>query len=111
MGYIPVAALTGIMIVVVLHTFKWFSLRMMIAAVLPESTRKNMGWHFKVNKFEALTIIVVTVVTIISNLVYGVFVGTAMAGLIAAWNIGAKVSLSSETIKTPEGTPMKVYKL
>merc|ERR1719321_1588564 len=31
LNYIPVSALTGIMIVVVLHTFKWFSLKMVLA--------------------------------------------------------------------------------
>merc|ERR1719324_119738 len=64
LNYIPVAALTGIMLVVVLHTFKWFSLRMLLAVVLPENTRKNWNMNYKVDFFEVLTIVVVTVVTI-----------------------------------------------
>merc|ERR1719215_2132192 len=41
LNFIPVAALAGIMIVVVLHTFKWFSLGMIIAALLPQSIRQK----------------------------------------------------------------------
>ena len=36
LNFIPMAALAGIMIVVVLHTFKWFSLPMLVAAALPK---------------------------------------------------------------------------
>merc|ERR1719161_1148141 len=107
LNYIPVAALTGIMIVVVLHTFKWFSLRMLLACILPESTRKNWNWHYKIDLFEILTIVVVTVTTIITNLVYAVFIGTAMAGLIAAWNIGKKVNVTSDVVKAADGTCTK----
>ena len=38
----------GIMIVVVLHTFKWFSLGMVLAAVLPKCARDRMNLHRKV---------------------------------------------------------------
>merc|ERR1719506_1862046 len=64
LNYIPVSALTGIMIVVVMHTFKWFSLKMLIAWCLPESIRMKWNWHYKINKFEMITIIAVTVTTI-----------------------------------------------
>merc|ERR1712186_33939 len=37
LNYIPVASLAGVMIVVVPHTFKWFSVPMVIAALLPKS--------------------------------------------------------------------------
>jgi len=43
LNFIPVAALAGIMLVVVLHTFKWFSLTMIAAAFLPLSIRKKFG--------------------------------------------------------------------
>merc|ERR1719326_2072056 len=70
-----------------------------------------MNWHFKINKFEMITILVVTVTTIISNLVYAVFVGTALAGLIAAWNIGKKTRMTSEIIKSADGSSTKLYTL
>lgn len=36
------------MIVVVLHTFKWFSLGMVLAAVLPKCARDRLNLHRKV---------------------------------------------------------------
>lgn len=40
----------GIMIVVVLHTFKWFSLGMVLAAVLPKFCRDRLNLHRKVGR-------------------------------------------------------------
>eukprot|EP00971_Amphidinium_carterae_P223913 4442919-Amphidinium_carterae.1 len=40
-----VAALAGVMIVVVLHTFKWFSLTMLVAALLPKKYRAKWQLH------------------------------------------------------------------
>ena len=40
LNFIPMAALAGIMIVVVLHTFKWFSLPMLAAALLSKEKRE-----------------------------------------------------------------------
>ena len=37
----------GIMIVVVLHTFKWFSIAMVLAAILPKSMRDRLNLHRK----------------------------------------------------------------
>ena len=42
LNYIPMAALAGIMIVVVLHTFKWFSLPMLAAAFLSEVISRRL---------------------------------------------------------------------
>jgi SulP family sulfate permease len=109
LNYIPVAALTGVMIVVVLHTFKWSSLGICLAAILPQSTRESWNFHRKINFFEVITFLVVTVVTIATNLVYAVFVGTSLAGLIAAWEIGKKVNLTSDSVEG--STPTKVYML
>ena len=39
LNFIPMAALAGVMIVVVLHTFKWFSVPTLLAALLPRSYR------------------------------------------------------------------------
>merc|ERR1719181_423932 len=39
LNFIPIAALAGVMIVVVLHTFKWGKIPMIISACLPASAR------------------------------------------------------------------------
>merc|ERR1719482_2256787 len=72
LNYIPVAALTGIMIVVVLHTFKWFSVRIVIAAFFPEPLRSKLD-KSGLDRAEVLVIAAVTLITITSNLVYAVF--------------------------------------
>ena len=43
LNFIPMAALAGIMIVVVLHTFKWFSIPMLLAILLPERLRASVS--------------------------------------------------------------------
>jgi len=53
LNYIPMAALSGIMLVVVLHTFKWFSLPLLLSALLPQCgrtalTTKFFSWERKV---------------------------------------------------------------
>ena len=61
LNYIPMAALAGIMIVVVLHTFKWFSLPMIAAAIFPESYRSHPALKRKVVRSDILVIVVVSV--------------------------------------------------
>merc|ERR1719502_1242164 len=51
LNVIPVSALAGIMLVVVLHTFKWFSIGIVVAAFLPESLRKKLdSKYFRLEK-------------------------------------------------------------
>ena len=75
---IPISALAGVMIVVVLHTFKWAKLPMILAACLPESARPKVNaslcacplfpkWFqlpLEVDRWEAMIIVVVSFLTI-----------------------------------------------
>ena len=96
LDFIPIASLAGVMIVVVLHTFKWAKIPMIVAACLPESSRrpankvldKCLPKWFKwlllpeeVDRWEALIIVVVSVLTITFNLVVGVGVGLVLAAV------------------------------
>jgi len=105
LNYIPVAALAGIMIVVVLHTFKWFSLRMMVTAVLPQSLRDKYGLHADVPGIEAAVIFIVTLLSnwpAGTNIAYAVSVGVAICSISYAWNSG--MTFSVETSTDEEGT-------
>ena len=42
---------------VVLHTFKWFSLGMVLAALLPKCLREKLHLHRKVPRIEALVVL------------------------------------------------------
>ena len=66
---IPVAALVGVMFMVVIGTFEWASLRM-------------MG---KIPKSDAFIIVLVSGVTVVSDLAIAVIVGVIVSALIFAW--------------------------
>lgn len=67
---IPLAALVGVMFMVVIETFEWATFRFI----------RKIPFH------DALIIIVVTVVTVLTDLAIAVVVGVIMASLVFAWN-------------------------
>lgn len=72
---IPISALIGIMFIVVISTFDWSSL-------------------YKLNKIpksDALVIIVVTIVTVFTNLAVSVALGIILSALVFAWEKGKKI--------------------
>ena len=60
------------MIVVVLHTFKWFSIPMVLSSLLPKRLRDKFGIYQKVDRGDVFVIVLVVVMTNLYNLVYGV---------------------------------------
>ncbi len=79
---IPLAALVGVMFMVVIGTFEWSSFRIIS----------------KIPKADAFIIILVSVVTVVEDLAIAVIVGIIVSALIFAWKRGMimKVSVSSE---------------
>ncbi len=88
---IPLAALVGVMFMVVIGTFAWNSL--MILRKVPLS--------------DAFVILLVTAVTVAYDLATAVFVGVIVSALTYAWNNATRIHAHVHT--TPEGA--KVYKL
>lgn len=88
---IPLAALVGVMFMVVIATFEWSSIRLF--GKIPHS--------------DFLVIVVVSVVTVISNLAIAVLVGIVMSALVYAWNKGKQITCEKSTDK--HGTI--IYKL
>jgi len=74
---IPLAALTGVMFMVVIGTFAWSSLRIMR----------------KIPKADAFVLVLVSAVTVFSDLAMAVVVGVIVSALVLAWK-------SSQTIHT-----------
>ncbi|SIS82061.1 SulP family inorganic anion transporter [Neptunomonas antarctica] len=87
---IPVAALVGVMFIVVIATFEWASLRL---------------WG-KVPKADLLVVLTVTVVTVMTDLAIAVVVGVIMSALMFAWKHAKHVEF--ETWSEDEGKT-KVY--
>ena len=86
---IPLAALVGVMFMVVIGTFAWNSLRILR----------------KVPFTDAFVIVLVTVVTVATDLATAVVVGVVVSALAYSWNNAKRIY--AETHETPEGA--KVY--
>ncbi len=88
---IPVAALVGVMFMVVIGTFAWASLKIV----------------HKIPPADALVMVVVTCVTVYSDLAVAVVVGVIISALAYAWNAASRINARIGTSK--EG--WKVYRL
>ena len=88
---IPLAALVGVMFMVVIGTFAWNSFRILR----------------KVPRTDAVVIVLVTAVTVATDLATAVLVGVVVSALAYAWNNATRIHATTYT--TPEGA--KVYKV
>ncbi|MFK7869614.1 MAG: SulP family inorganic anion transporter [Roseobacter sp.] len=88
---IPLAALVGVMFMVVIGTFAWNSLRILR----------------KVPVTDAFVILLVTVVTVLEDLAVAVVVGVIVSALAYAWNNARRIY--AKTYTTPEGA--RVYQV
>ena len=90
---IPIAALVGVMFMVVIGTFAWNSLKLL----------------FVVPKSDALVIILVTVVTVLEDLAIAVIVGVIVSALVFAWKSASRISAIERPSVTESGA--KVYEI
>ena len=92
LNFIPISALTGVMAVVVTHTFKWTSLIAVARAFLPAGVQRALGCRTgggctvpccgevpELGRFDALVVIVVSVLTVYTNIAYSVIGGLVLA--------------------------------
>ena len=84
---IPIAALVGVMFMVVIGTFAWNSFRTLV----------------KVPLADALVIITVTGVTVVADLAVAVVVGVIMSALVYAWNAAKRIHASTRPSVREEG--------
>ncbi len=76
---IPLAALTGIMMMVVIGTFAWPPLKLLI----------------KVPKEDALVVILVTAVTVVQDLAIAVLVGVIISCMVYAWKSSRQIEMNN----------------
>jgi sulfate permease, SulP family len=89
---IPMAALVGVMFMVVIGTFEWASLRM---------------WH-RIPRSDFLIIVTVTLVTVFAhNLALAVVTGVIIAALVFAWQHATHLTV----IATTDASGVKTYQL
>ncbi|MBO9451522.1 SulP family inorganic anion transporter [Tropicibacter sp. R16_0] len=90
---IPLAALVGVMFMVVIGTFAWNSFKIMR----------------KVPLMDAFVIVLVTVVTVMEDLAVAVVVGVIVSALAYAWNNAKRITAITRDSETEEGA--KVYEI
>ena len=90
---IPIAALVGVMFMVVIGTFAWNSLKIL----------------FLVPKSDALVTVLVTVVTVLEDLAVAVVVGVIVSALVFAWKSASRIRAIERSSKTEKGA--KVYEI
>jgi SulP family sulfate permease len=90
---IPIAALVGVMFMVVIGTFAWNSLKIL----------------FFVPKSDALVTILVTFVTVLEDLAVAVIVGVIVSALVFAWKSASKIRAVERFSKSEKGA--KVYEI
>lgn len=88
---IPIAALVGVMFIVVISTFAWSSLRIMR----------------KIPKSDAFVLVLVSLVTVATDLAIAVVVGVIVSALVLAWKASQKIHVRIESSDAGE----KVYLL
>mmetsp|Transcript_19025 Transcript_19025/g.44797 ORF Transcript_19025/g.44797 Transcript_19025/m.44797 type:complete len:431 (+) Transcript_19025:793-2085(+) len=86
LNFIPIAALTGIMLVLALHTFAWMSIPYVLSALLPREAWRakfQIGKYqllpLKVDRYDALIMAAVTIISAVSNIVYATATGVVLA--------------------------------
>ncbi|OQR82084.1 Sulfate Permease (SulP) Family [Thraustotheca clavata] len=94
---VPVACLTGILVVIIAHTFHWPSLRMLIYLPI----------------VDAFAIVLVTVLAALTNLAIAVIVGVLWQSVVNGWNAGhhLTVEITNEDIYDGKSPNARVYQL
>ncbi len=88
---IPIAALVGVMFMVVISTFEWSSIHKMR----------------KIPRSDAFIIVLVSAVTVFEDLAIAVLVGVIVSALVFAWKKGSQIEIHSEI----DQKGSKVYRL
>ena len=109
LNYIPLSSLVGIMLIVILHTFQWFFVPVLLTTALPMSARDclqrlaaravparrrasgkaALRMRRKIDRMDALIVFVVTILTLLTNLVYAVGVGLLISCARFSWAISS----------------------
>lgn len=90
---IPLAALVGVMFMVVIGTFAWQSFRLL--RIVPRA--------------DAFVIVLVTIVTVLEDLAVAVVVGVIVSALVYAWNAASRIQVKARPSTSEQGA--RVYEI
>eukprot|EP01084_Bolivina_argentea_P300414 518013_1 len=123
---VPASALVGVMLVVVVHTFEWCSIPIMIVTFLPLNVRDWLNnnifrgkykVHPKISRVDGINILLVTIVTYFFNLGYAIIAGVLFVALMSSVEVGKSLKSKTITIKRrttkdiDENEIVKIYTL
>ncbi|KAG8469992.1 hypothetical protein KFE25_006447 [Diacronema lutheri] len=102
LNHVPISALTGVMLVVVVHTFRWSSLGYFVAALVPTAEQRarcrlgRLRLPVACDRWDALVAALVTAVTVACNLMYAVVLGVVLTAVRFAWDASHRLHVSRE---------------
>ena len=112
-GVMPLAALTGVMVVIVVHTFSWHSLRIVLASCLPARVRDDARvrrWvDRKIDRVDAVIVVVVTALTLVFDLLVAIVVGVAIACMAYAYTSSLRTAVTRTVGRDEAGRAVAVY--
>ena len=114
LNFIPLGALIGMMIIVVYRTFRWFTLTSLLACFMPHQLRERLGFHNKMDRLDLSVIVLVSILTVISNLLIACLIGMSVAALVFTTKISKKMVVTTRLVtvdKKTSGKPktIKIY--
>ena len=92
---IPTAALAGVMFMVCYYTFEWSSIAIVCSSCLPLKwrTHEKVNSEKKVNRSDALVVVVVMIVTLWQDLAVAVIAGIVFSSVMYSWNSGCHLQV------------------
>jgi len=113
LNFIPLGCLIGLMIIVVYHTFKWYTLKSFLSAMMPMQLRERLNFHAKMDRLDLTVIVLVTILTVFTNLVVAVMAGMLVASLVFAQKITRKLIITTRLLNSEkkDGKVTKIYNI
>ena len=109
LNYIPLGVLVGMLFVVAIRLFKWFTISAIVAELLPTKLREKLKiQNSRIELVDLSIIIIVTVITVVYNLVIASAIGIVIAALSYAYKNSNSLEVKSE-IREKGHKLIKVY--
>ena len=109
LNYIPLGVLVGMLFVVVYRTFKWFTLTAILAEITPSKLREKLNiQNSRIEHIDLSIIVIVTVLTVIYNLVIAAACGIVISGMAYTYKNSFGLEVKSE-IREKGNKKIKVY--
>ena len=118
---LPTASLVGVMVIVIHGTFDWESLQIIFTTFMPQNIRTKIdnltlscfgkkvsfSGARKIKRTDAITIILVTVVTLVQDLFVAVALGIVFTATAFAWEIGSDARVDFVDVEGEDGKVVK----